>query len=374
MAPDADACGAGGACTHRWWHWKSAAPAGGCGYARARGRTRPRHRVAPSARGAPRVLRWRVANRLRSLWQRIRTWWAVRLGVWRGRWQTQHVEVEVARWGWWAWPWASRRWAFSLYRPAGLPDEQAAPLIIVLHGCRQRAIAFAQASGWVAAADSSRMRLLCPQQRPGASLYRCWNWFHPAAQGGRGELDVVLQALRVVCDQVACRRVAVVGLSAGGGLAALLAFHGAEHVDAVVAVAAPPLMGSAFVQDPRQLMRDGLSIRPSVAVMPRRRCAPLLVLHGAADAVVNPVCAEQLAEQARSVLAREPGVLSSQTRDAGTDWRIDGHLRLRLVLLPVLGHVWSGAPGGHDHVESEGPPLTDLALDFLRRVGVLDAA
>jgi len=37
----------------------------------------------------------------------------------------------------------------------------------------------------------ARVRLLCPDQRRLASLYRCWNRFHPAAQSGQGELTVI---------------------------------------------------------------------------------------------------------------------------------------------------------------------------------------
>ena len=87
---------------------------------------------------------------------------------------------------------------------------------------------------------------------------------------------MVLQALDAATAQVRTGRVAAMGLSAGGGLAALLAFHHAERFDAVVTVAAPPLLGRGSLQDPRRVMKEGLAISPTLAALHIERCAPLL--------------------------------------------------------------------------------------------------
>ena len=300
-----------------------------------------------------------------SLWLRLRTWVATRLGLWRGRWQRAELELPVARFPWW--PWSRDRWSHAIYRPGGLRDDAPAPLVLLLHGCGQQALAFAQASGWVQAAERERFRLLCPEQHAGANPYRCWNWFMPAAQAGRGELDVAMQALARTRAEVACTDVVAVGLSAGGGLAALLAFHHAEAFAAVVAVAAPPLLGRVNLQDPRQVMRQGLAASPTLAALGLAHCAPLLVLHGADDEVVTPRCAEQLAEQARSVHERAHGPLQEQAGDDGITWLRDGRPVVQRRLLPGLAHAWSGGPGGHAHVLRDGPPLVRLALAFVRQ-------
>jgi poly(3-hydroxybutyrate) depolymerase len=331
-------------------------------------------------------------ERLRSLWQRLRNWLAARLARWRGRWHTFEVEVNVARWTWWPLPFSHARWDCALYCPAGLADDDEAPLLVLLHGCGQEAMAFAHAAGWVAAADATsaatastagtaapaaagtaprgRFRLLCPQQALRASPWRCWNWFHPPAQNGQGELQVVLQALQVARSRVRCGKVAALGLSAGGGLAALLAFHHPSHFDAVVTVAAPPLLGRGNLQDPRRVMREGLAVSPTLAALHVPGCAPLLLLHGTDDEVVHPRCAEQLAEQARHVLRRSQGPLIETALGTAHDWHAGEQLVLRSSLLPGMGHTWSGAPGGHPHVSAEGPPITGLALDFLQEVGL----
>jgi hypothetical protein len=49
------------------------------------------------------------------------------------------------------------------YVPADLAP--GAPLIVVLHGCKQKAVTFARDAGWLALADRSRLALLLPEQK-----------------------------------------------------------------------------------------------------------------------------------------------------------------------------------------------------------------
>jgi len=307
---------------------------------------------------------------------RLRTWLRVRLGLWRGTWRRGQVSVPSAA----LLPGllANASWSYGLYCPRGLRDDVPAPLVVLLHGCKQRALAFAQASGFTQAADAQRFRLLCPEQRRRANLWRCWNWFAPAAQRGAGELDVVRAMLGAVSRSVAVApdRVAAVGLSAGGALAALLAFHAADRFAAVATVAAPPLLGRGNLQDPRDVMRRGLHAAPTRALDSGRDVAALLVVQGRADTVVTPVCAEQLAEQAVHRNERNgPTLTLDESAPAPglhcVDWRRDGQLRVRALRIETLGHAWSGAPGGHPFVQADGPPLTAHIVGFLADAGVI---
>ena len=59
------------------------------------------------------------------------------------------------------------------YLPPGLAP--GAPLIVVLHGCKQNAVTFARDAGWLALADRSRLALLLPEQK-GLSTYSSMTW------------------------------------------------------------------------------------------------------------------------------------------------------------------------------------------------------
>ena len=309
--------------------------------------------------------------------QALRTWIAVRFGLWRGRWRHGIVRVSAVPFAFN--PFVAHAWRYSLYTPGGLADDSAAPLIVVLHGCRQRASSFAVAAGLTGLADRTGVRLLCPQQRRLANPYRCWNWFDPLAQAGAGELQVVLAMLEDVETRVQVNReaVAVVGFSAGGGLAALLAFHATRRLRASVVVAGPPLLGPFVAQDPREVMRRGLQFAPELALGLRQTaCVPLAVIQGAADTVVHPQCASQLAAQALESLRRAGvGVTRRDESAADSTTVLDYHLgevlRLRRIEVPGLGHEWTGGPGGHPFCAREGYPLTDLCRQFLSDTGIL---
>ncbi len=319
---------------------------------------------------ACRMLSW-ILHRLLAL----RTWLMVRLGLWRGRWLRGRVTVPAARALHW---FGNDTWSYAVYSPAGLRDDQAAPLVVVLHGCRQRALGFAYAAGLTRIADEARVRLLCPEQRRRANLWRCWNWFVAPARRGAGELRVVLAMLDDVGARVriAPGAVAVVGISAGGALAAALAFHHADRFCAVATVAAPPLLGAGNLQSPLDVMRNGLAIDPALALpTPYRACSPLAILHGDADEVVAYRCAEQLLAQALESwrrAGREPIESESRERNplAVTDFREGATLCARFVRIHGLGHVWTGGPGGHPYCESGGAALAALCMQFFRDAGL----
>jgi hypothetical protein len=117
------------------------------------------------------------------------------------------------------------------YVPAN--QEPAAPLIVVLHGCKQKASTFASDAGWLALADRSRLALLLPEQKGMPSYFydvylfpwfvalwgannqnACFNWFQPEDTArDRGEALSIRQMIdaMIARHSVDRSRVYVVG-------------------------------------------------------------------------------------------------------------------------------------------------------------------
>ena len=63
------------------------------------------------------------------------------------------------------------------YVPKGLPA--GAPLVVVLHGCRQTAADYVHGAGWSTLADRLRFAVPAPEQKRSNNGNGCFNWFLP---------------------------------------------------------------------------------------------------------------------------------------------------------------------------------------------------
>ncbi len=196
-----------------------------------------------------------------------------------------------------------------VFQPARCP-RAGAPLIVVLHGCRQDAADFARQAGWLALADRLGIPLVIPEQRASNNRSRCFNWFRPDdVTRGRGEAMSIRQMVRNAVMQFGSdrRRIYVVGLSAGGAMAAaMLAAYPAVFAAGAVVAGMP--IGAANTS-PMALLRmhraDPFRTRAGLAAAvaerapasARRVWPRLSIWQGGRDRTVDPANAEMLAAQ-----------------------------------------------------------------------------
>lgn len=207
------------------------------------------------------------------------------------------------------------------YVPEGLPA--GAPLIVVLHGCKQQARSFARDAGWIALADRVEAALLLPEQKGLPSWFHdvyvfpwvvawfgannqnaCFNWFEPedtARDGGealsiRQMIDAMIQRHRL--DGT---RVYIAGLSAGGAMTAVMLAAYPERFAAGAIVAGVPRGCADTVTKALHCMSPGVDRTPAewrravgegTARMPR-----VSIWHGDADTRVAPMNRRELVEQ-----------------------------------------------------------------------------
>ena len=170
-----------------------------------------------------------------------------------------------------------RRLAFARYIPPGVP-RQGMPLVVMLHGCRQTALSFAQGSRMNQWADAAGFMVLYPQQSMARQVQRCWRWFQPDALHGGGEADLIAALVRSEVGRHGLdpTRVYIAGLSAGAGMAALVALRHPQLV-AALAMHSGPVTGDAHnAAAGLQTMRRG-ALKPCVRCWKawpiRQRCA-----------------------------------------------------------------------------------------------------
>ncbi|SIT28922.1 PHB depolymerase family esterase [Achromobacter sp. MFA1 R4] len=282
---------------------------------------------------------------------------------------------------------AGRRLAFARYTPV-TETPGGRPLVVMLHGCRQTSSAFAQGSRMNQWADAGGFMVLYPQQSLTRQVQRCWRWFQPNDDHGGAEADLIAAMIRNEVERHGLdpERVYVAGLSAGAGMAALVALRHPRLI-AAVAMHSGPVVGDAHsAAGGIGTMRRG-SIKPLVPLLASvadpavfQLGMPALILHGQLDPAVAPRNAKQLFEQFRAVNVPDPHVLPiERVMGLGTEkaYRRVDLMRgrktvLRLCEITRLEHAWSGGDPAVRYHARTGPDASALVWRFFqtqRRVG-----
>lgn len=231
--------------------------------------------------------------------------------------------------------------ADKIYVPSNLKGR--APLVVVLHGCEQDADAIAASTRWNALAEKEGFLVLYPNQQWGRNPYNCWNWFLPlnqsAVAGEPAEIAAAATAAKVVYP-VDPDRVYVAGISAGAATAATmlscypdLFAAGGIHSGVSYGLAATP--GEAL-----DVMKNGPGSRKNGGLCdPGAYKGSVFVIHGSSDAVIAPSNADRLVADFSGARVRE-------------------------MIVPGLGHAWSGGAAGLPASDPNGPDATALLWSF----------
>jgi poly(hydroxyalkanoate) depolymerase family esterase len=282
------------------------------------------------------------------------------------------------------------------YVPADLAPQ--APLIVVLHGCKQKAVTFARDAGWLALADRSRLALLLPQQKglpsylydvylfPGVvalwganNQNACFNWFEPDDTArDRGEALSIRQMIDAMLERYSIdrSRVYLVGFSAGGAMAAAMLAAYPERFAAGAIVAGVPYGCADTVSRALQCMNPGIDQSP--AEWRRRvrkgaggemRIPPVSLWHGAADGRVALRNWQELVEQWTAVHGVPANAARSErngpvTRNFYTDGA--GAVRIESILVEGLAHAFP--------IRVDGDLSCGQAGDFVVAAGVCAAS
>lgn len=273
-----------------------------------------------------------------------------------------------------------RQYRGMLYEP---PSRRAgpAPLLVMLHGCRQRAEDFAAATRMNEAAADAGVVVLYPEQSAALHPLRCWNWYalqdrsHQAGDGAR----IAAMTRQVMREHdIDAARVYVAGMSAGGAMAAVLARDYPELYAALGVHSGVPAGLAHDLPAAMQLMSSGPAASPNGGSSPddepRRTAVPSIVFHGDADTTVHPANGHALHAVAQP-LRRTPGTAGPlQATTVAEDGQRsftrsvelgpDGRSHSELWLVHGAGHAWSGGSAAQPHTDTSGPAASREMLRF----------
>ncbi|MGU7782940.1 extracellular catalytic domain type 1 short-chain-length polyhydroxyalkanoate depolymerase [Burkholderia sp. PU8-34] len=269
--------------------------------------------------------------------------------------------------------------SYGLYVPHGRRRARM-PLVVMLHGCTQTVDEFVQGTRMNLLADQHGFAVLYPEQSMRAHAHGCWHWYEDTERAGRGEAHAVASLVDTLVDEHGfdASRVYVAGLSAGAGLASLLALHFPDRF-AAVALHSGPALGEAHSGiTAMDVMRRGLRQNPAEAVdaligADAYPGMPTLIVHGDGDHVVAPKNADQLAVQFLRLngMADSHGALRGgervEARDGGAqicDYRRDGESVVRLCHVKGLDHAWAGGDEAVPFHSALGPDASAMIWSF----------
>lgn len=257
--------------------------------------------------------------------------------------------------------------------PKGLAPDAA--LVVVLHGCTQRAGAHARAAGWLALADRLGFAVVAPEQCSENNPNRCFNWFEPGDiardAGEAASIHAMIQHM-VRTYALDAGRVFVTGLSAGGAMTSVLLAAYPETFAAGAVIAGLPFGLAGNVQEAFAAMHGGVRLDAqelgalvAQAAPASRRKPRLSIWHGLADGTVVSGNAPALARQwaAYHCLAEQPDEVRARGGWTRSEWRgPTGEVLIELNLLAGVGHGTPLAAGGEDPIGEVAPFMLETGV------------
>ena len=281
--------------------------------------------------------------------------------------------------------------AYWLFVPTSYSAGNAAPLVVMLHGCTQTGDGFATSTAMNTVAEEKGFLVAYPVQPSSANSSQCWNWFLTAHQSrGSGEPASINGVVNQVKSQytIDSAKVYLAGFSAGAGMAAIM---GATYPDVFAAIGvhsgleykAATSQNAAFTAmssggpDPTTQGNAAYTAMGSFA-----RKVRVMVFHGTSDFTVATVNGNQVLSQWAQTndrasdgadnnniddtaeLTQGGQVAGGRTYTRYVYQDTAGNIVMEKYLVDSMGHSWSGGASGGTYTDPTGPSASRILADF----------
>ena len=257
--------------------------------------------------------------------------------------------------------------------PADLAPGAA--LVVVLHGCTQNAAGYDAGSGWTELADRHGFAVLYPEQNRSNNHNLCFNWYSPAdARRGQGEALSIRQmvARMVKLHDLDESRIFVTGLSAGGAMTSVMLATYPDVFAGGAVIAGLPFATANNVPEAFDRMRGhGGPLKEELAELVTKASdhrgpwPTLSVWHGSSDITVDPVNADDIVDQWRTLhgadgAVGEAGTVDGYRREQWHDAK--GRVVIEKYEITGMGHGIPLDPRGEMACGTAGPYMLDVAI------------
>src|SRR5918992_2464567 len=267
---------------------------------------------------------------------------------------------------------------YKLYIPSGYRG-QALPLVVMLHGCTQTPEDFAAGTRMNVLSERELFLVVYPAQAITASQSKCWNWFKATDQHrDHGEPSILAGITRQIISTypVDAQRVYVVGLSAGGAMAAVM---GMSYPDLYAAIGVHSGLACGAAHDLPSALAAMQHGGPTAAQDSRfpatgtgARVGPTIVFHGDRDTTVPPCNGDQVRAQSVAGANLRFTVNRTQARDGHAYTQFiyydyydaNDHAVMEQWLVHGAGHGWSGGSPNGSFTDPRGPDASQEMVRF----------
>ncbi|SET21371.1 extracellular catalytic domain type 1 short-chain-length polyhydroxyalkanoate depolymerase [Thalassotalea agarivorans] len=221
-------------------------------------------------------------------------------------------------------------------------NSNKAPLVVLLHGCAQDAVAFAEQSGFTELAKQHQFNLLLPQQSDKNNVKRCFNWFSQAdINKDQGETLSLKNVILSAKQHTESEQVYIVGLSAGGAMADVLLSHYPSMFSAGAIIAGVPFGCANDLIKAIACMRTGPNDPQGViqADATYQGSYPnIIVWTGTKDAIVAAVNADVIAKRWAHLHKVKTSTSDAQGDMKMTFWPTADKATVTLIKVAEKGH------------------------------------